>query len=346
MLKKTRKKAISVAFTYFMLVFSFFACFSISVYALPASDDWSRSYLNLNSIVGMGASGGMGDISATSLTKGLVQHMDGTKGLSISGSFNDLLYMGNDTLYFVNYGSNYMYIYDTYHYTVTLSCKTMISNNGEVLSYPSNFNFVLCSALQTGSGVGNYYISNQISPSSSYKDGDNTYFVFDFDISLSDDWPSATVSDGKALFTGFGVVYTSGMLFGTYDVTVGINDMYVKSYSADEWHDYVVEHSIDKAATTIVDGFQHLDDATKDKLDSSISDYNEAEEGIFDSLFSIVDDNVGYDFDFKDSLAAYTHSFEKVSLWVQYVYNNIPIVRIAIDVGFSLALFLLVLKAV
>ena len=350
MLKKTRKKAISFASTFFMLVFSFFACFSFFSFALD-SRDWSLSYSklsNINAVVATGSSGS--DVVGSITMRG---SNTSTGAISLGMKFSSVNMMFSRVLYTTNYGSNYLYLQDGYHYTVELELQYKYHNTASTdtsndIYSGHDFRFCLTSSLQQGSAVGNYVVSNAIKSSSSYQSGNYTCLVFDFDISNMDDWPAGIISDGLLLFTGWGLVDYTDTMLGTYDVDLSVTNMFVKAYSPDDWQVYALENSIDAAASTIVDGFQHLDDATKDKIDSAVSDYNDAEEGIFDSLFSIIDDDhsVGFDFDFQDSLASYGSSFLKISEWIQYVYNEVPVVRIVIDVGFSMALFLLILKAV
>ena len=238
---------------------------------------------------------------------------------------------GQKVLYTTNYGSNVLYLQDGYHYTIELVLAYKFHKTGAGTSSGDvftghDFRFALSAAIQGGSSVGSYYISEPVAAQSSYVDGKYIRLVYDFDITNQGDWPEGIVNDdGFLQFSGWGLVDYTTSLSGNYDVTFYCSKMMVKVYSPDDWQAYIVQNGFDNIHNQVVQGMQEYEESLSGQYDFSggqdaLDNYAQANEDV-EALIDTgaVNDSLNID----DTLGNVLTGIKSAGGFVDYLYSNV-----------------------
>lgn len=237
---------------------------------------------------------------------------------------------GQKVLYTTNYGSNVLYLQDGYHYTIELVLAYKFHKTGAGTSSGDvftghDFRFALSAAIQGGSSVGSYYISEPVAAQSSYADGKYIRLVYDFDITNQGDWPAGILDNDLLQFCGWGLVDYTTSLSDNYDVTFYCSKMMVKAYSPDDWQAYIVQNGFDNIHNQVVQGMQEYEESLSGQYDFSggqdaldnYKDANSAVESYIDS------DLIGQSFDIDSTMDGFLTGIRAGSGFITYLYNNV-----------------------
>lgn len=153
-----------------------------------------------------------------------------------------------------------------------------------------------------------------------------SYYRFDVDISLNDDWPTF-INGSEAYLCGWGLVDNSYVDNGSVsrDVVLNINSFSCTRYSATDWQTIVLQENFDNIHSQVVQGMQEYDQTLPD------SDYSEGQAALDeygqanDAVESMIDSGSVTDSlaDGSDVLGGWLDGIKYAGMFINSMYNSI-----------------------